>query len=156
VVVGAHPTGAVASCNRQPAESDVVHDHIRPGQHQIVAITRIGLRIRGRHVQHLGTTESGETVGGSSSISELSSGGSSTEMISDGCSYGNRKVFVERVSENLLPTTQAWRLGWPRLPVAAPGTRNRHVDLFCHLIPRQASVAQLQDLLCGGGMSGRT
>jgi hypothetical protein len=77
-------------------------------------------------------------------------------MISDGHAYANRKVLVERVGEHLLPTARAWRLGWPGLLVAAPGTGNRHVDLFRHVIPGQALVTQLQDLLGGGGMSGRS
>ena len=156
MVVGALPTGSVTSCNRQPSESDVVHDHIRLRQHQIVAIACIGVRIGARHVKHTGTTEGGETVGGSSCGSELSPGGGSTEMISDGCTDANRKVLVKGVGENLLPTAQAWGLWRPGPPVAAPGTGNRHIDLLCHLIPGQALVTKLQDLLCGGGMSGRT
>jgi hypothetical protein len=36
VVVGALLAGGVTSGNRQPPESDVVHDHIRLRQHQIV------------------------------------------------------------------------------------------------------------------------
>jgi hypothetical protein len=35
------------------------------------------------------------------------------------------------------------------LLVAAPGTGNRHVGLFCHLRPGQTSVTQLHDLLRG-------
>jgi hypothetical protein len=42
VVVLVLATGSVASGNRQPSESDIVHDHIRLRQHQIVAITCIG------------------------------------------------------------------------------------------------------------------
>jgi hypothetical protein len=34
VVVRALPTGSVASGDRQPSESDVVHDHIRLRQHR--------------------------------------------------------------------------------------------------------------------------
>ena len=107
-------------------------------------------------MEHAGTTEGGETVGGSSCGSQLSPGGRSAEMISDGCSDANRKVLVKGVGENLLPTAQAWGLWRPGPPVAAPGTGNRHIDLFCYLSPGQALVTQLQDLLCGGGMSGRT
>jgi hypothetical protein len=106
-------------------------------------------------MQHTDATESRETVGGSSSSGELSSGGGSTKMISDCRLDGNRKVLLKRVGVHLLLTAQVWRLGWPGSPVAAPGTGNRHVDLFRHLVPGQALVAQLQDLLCGGGMSGR-
>jgi hypothetical protein len=76
-------------------------------------------------------------------------------MISDGCSYANRNVLVQCVGEHLLPTTQTRNLS-RRPPVAAPRTGNRHVDPCGHLIPGQALVAQLKDLLCGGGMSGRT
>jgi hypothetical protein len=64
VVVRTLSTGSVTSCNRQPSEADVVHDHIWPDQHQILAITRIGVAIGTRHVQHAGTTEGGETMGG--------------------------------------------------------------------------------------------
>jgi hypothetical protein len=42
-------------------------------------------------------------VGCSSRSGELSSGGSSTEMISDGCPDANRTVLVKGVGENLLP-----------------------------------------------------
>ena len=52
------------------------------------------IRVGARHVKHAGTTESGETLGGSSCRDELSSGGGSTKMISDGCPYANRKVLV--------------------------------------------------------------
>jgi hypothetical protein len=51
---------------------------------------------------------------------------------------------------------EAAQLGRFGLPVAAPGTGNSHIDLFCHLIPGQALVTQLQNLICGGGMSRRT
>jgi hypothetical protein len=106
-------------------------------------------------VQDTGTTLGGESVGGSSCGGQLSPGGRSTEMISDGCSYANRKVLIEGVGENLLPTAQAWGLWRPAPPVAAPGTGNRHIDLLGHLIPVQALVTQLKDPLCGGGVSQR-
>ena len=95
-------------------------------------------------------------MGGSSGSSELSPGGGSTEMISNGRSDANRKVLIKGVGENLLPTAQAWGLWRPGPPVAAPGTGNRHIDLLGHLSPGQALVTQLQDLLCGGGMSRST
>jgi hypothetical protein len=38
------------------------------------------------------------------------------------------------------------------LLVAAPGAGFGHIDLFCHLIPSQTLVTQLQNLLCGGQM----
>jgi hypothetical protein len=60
VVVGALPAGRVASCNPQPTESGVVDDHIRLPQHQILAITYIGVCLV-RHVEHAGTTEGGES-----------------------------------------------------------------------------------------------
>jgi hypothetical protein len=78
VVVGARPTGSVTSFHRQPSESDVVHDHIRLRQHQIVAIACIAVRIRARYVKHTGTVQRGETVGGSPGSSELRPGGART------------------------------------------------------------------------------
>jgi hypothetical protein len=115
---------------RQPSESDVVHDHVRLRQHQIVTITYIGVRLGARHVKHTGTTKSGETVGGSSCGGELSSRGGAAEMISDGCTYTNCKVLIKGVGENLLPPAQSWGLWRPRPPVAAPGTGDRHIDLL--------------------------
>jgi hypothetical protein len=111
VVVRALPTGSVTSRNREPSESRVIHDHIRPCQHQISAITCIGVRIGARHVKHAGTTQGGETMGGSSGSSEFSRGRGPSEMISDGGSHTNRKILVKGVGENLLPTAQAWGLG---------------------------------------------
>ena len=90
--------------NRQPSDSDVVHDHIRLRQHQIAAITCIGLGILAGHVEHPGMVEGGETVGGSSCGGELSTGGGSTKVIGNGCSYANGKVSVEGVGEHLLPS----------------------------------------------------
>ena len=107
VVVRTLPTGSVTSCHSQPSESDVVHDHIRLRQHQIVAITYIGVRVGALHMKYTGTTESDETVGGSPGGGELSSGGGSTKMISDSCSYANRKVVVKRVGEYLLSSAQS-------------------------------------------------
>jgi hypothetical protein len=156
VVVRGFAPSSVVSCNPESSESDIVHDHVRPGQHQIAAITRSVIGIGAWYMEYAGPAEGRETVGCSSCRGELRSGGGSTKMISDGCPYANRKVLVQRVGKHLLPTAQAWRLGWPGLPVAAPGTGNRHIDLTCYLIPGQASVAQLQDLLCGGGMRWRT
>jgi hypothetical protein len=54
----------------------------------------------------LGTTQSGETVGGSSCGGELSPGRGTTEMINDRRPDANRKVLVKRFGENLLPTAQ--------------------------------------------------
>jgi|SRR5215211_5536329 len=153
MVVGALPTGGLTSSDSQPSQSDVVHDHVRLRQHQIGPITRIAIRILAGHMEHTGTTKSGEAVGCPSRGVELSSGGNSAEMISDGCPYANRKVLIKRVGENLLPTAQARTLWRPGSPVTAPSTGNRHINLFGHLIPGQALVAQLQDLLCGSGMS---
>ena len=62
--------------NRQPSDSDVVHDHIRLRQHQIGAIA----------------------------CSQFSSGGASSEMISGGGADANGKVSVEGVGEHLLPS----------------------------------------------------
>ena len=72
-------------------------------------------------------------------------------MISDGGTDTNGKVLVKCVGENLLPTAQAWGLWRPGPPVTAPDTGNRHIDLFCHLIPGQALVMQHPDLLGGSG-----
>jgi hypothetical protein len=77
-------------------------------------------------------------------------------MISDGCTYTNRKVLVKGVGENLLPTAQARGLWRPGLPVPTPGAGDSHVDLFFHLIPGQALIPELEDLSGGGEMSGRT
>jgi hypothetical protein len=76
--------------------SDVVHDHIRPGQHQIGAIAYIVVGIGVWHMEHAGTTQRGETVGGSSRSCELGSGGHSAEMINDGCSDADGKVWSTR------------------------------------------------------------
>jgi hypothetical protein len=107
VVVGALPTDSGTPCNRQPSESDVIHDHIRLRQHQISAIACMIVGVGTRHVIHTGPAEGGETVGGSSASSELSPGRGSTEMISHGCTDTNRKVLVKGVGEHLLPTAQA-------------------------------------------------
>ena len=55
-------------------------------------------------MKHAGTVGSDETVGGSSSSSQLSPGRRSTEMINDGCSDAYCKVLVKCVGENLLAT----------------------------------------------------
>jgi hypothetical protein len=125
VVVWVLPASRVTSCNPQPAESDVVHDHIRLRQYQVVAVACVDVRLA-RHVKHAGTTEGGETVGGSSCGSQLGPSWGLAEMISDGCSDANRKVLIKSVGEHLLPTAQAGRLWRPSPPVAAaPGTGNR-------------------------------
>jgi hypothetical protein len=64
-------TTSVAAGNCESSESDIVYDHIRLRQHQIVAITYIGVRVGALHMKYTGTTESGETVGGSSEIPGL-------------------------------------------------------------------------------------
>jgi len=51
---------------------------------QIVAVARIGIRIRAGHMQHAGTTQHDQALGYSSSSGESSTGGS-TERVSDGC-----------------------------------------------------------------------
>ena len=137
VVVRALATGRVTSCNPESSESDVVHDHIRLRQHQIVAITYIGVRLGARHMEHAGTTESSKAVGGPSGSSQLSPGGRSAEMISYGRTNANRKVLIKCLGENLLPTAHTWRFGWQRPLVAAPGTGNSHIDLLCYLGPGQ-------------------
>jgi hypothetical protein len=65
-------------------------------------------------------------------------------------------VLVKGVGEYPLPTAQAGGVGLLRPLVAAPCTRDRHIDLFCYLSPGHALVAQLHDLFGGGGMCGRT
>jgi hypothetical protein len=107
VVERALPTGSVIASNCQPSESDVVHDHIRLGQHQIVAVAYIGVHLA-RHVKHAGTTEGGETVGGSLCGGELSACRGPSEMISDCRSDTSGKVLVKGVGEHLLPTAQPW------------------------------------------------
>jgi hypothetical protein len=104
---------------------------------------------------HAGTTGGSETVRSSSGSGELGSVWRSAEMINDGCSDANRQVVVKGDGEHLLPTAQAWTLGWPCPPIAAPGTGDSHIDPFCHLIPGQTLITEVQDLLGGGGMSGR-
>ena len=103
-------------------------------------------------MEHAAEAQRGQAVGRSSCGSQLCPVGRSTEMISDRRPDTYRKVLVERVGENLLPTAQAWGLRWSCLPVAAPSAGNGHIDLTCHLIPGQPLVAQLPDLFCGGGM----
>ena len=76
-------------------------------------------------------------------------------MISGGCPDPDREVLMERVSEHLLPTAQAWGRRLMCSPVAAPRTGNSHPNLFCHLSPGQALVAKFHDLVGGGGMCGR-
>lgn len=122
---------------------------------QDMSIACIGVRIGTPHMKHVGPAQASETVGGSSRSSQLSPGGGSTEMISDGCPDPNRKVPVQGVSENLLPTAQSWRLCRPGFPVAAPCTRASHTYLFCDVGPAQVLVTKLQDLLCGGRMGRR-
>jgi hypothetical protein len=111
VVVRGLPTGNVASSNRQPTESDVVHDHIGLRQHQIFTVAGIVVRIGTRHVKHAGTIGRCKTMGCSPCRAELSPGWGSTEMIGNGCSDAYCKVLVKRVSENLLPTAQRGGFG---------------------------------------------
>jgi hypothetical protein len=131
VVVGTPPTGSLTSCHGQRSESDVVHDDIRLREHQIVAIACIVFAIGAGDVEYAGTTEGGETIGGSSGSSELSSSGDSTEMITDGRPHANRKVLVKRIGGNLLPTTQAWGFGRPCPPVPAPHAPERVIPTCC-------------------------
>jgi hypothetical protein len=99
---------SILAGNAESSESDVVDDHVRPRQHQTVAVGLHWLRIGARHIEHAATTQRDQTVGRSSRRSELRPGGRSTEMISDGCSYAYRKILVKRIGENLLPSAQAW------------------------------------------------
>jgi hypothetical protein len=45
-------------------------------------------------MEHVGTTDGGQTVGGSSCGGELSPGRGSAEMISDHCSDANCEILV--------------------------------------------------------------
>ena len=104
VVVGALATSGVTSCNPQPSEPGVVHDHIRLRQHQVAVIACIVAAISARHMEHAGTTEGGETVGSSACGSQLSPGGHSAEMISDSRSksdsrLGDRRTCAYAVDE---------------------------------------------------------
>jgi hypothetical protein len=154
VVVGTLSTGNVAPRDRQPSEPSVVHDHVRLRHHQIDPVACIAARIGARNVEHAGTTEGGEAVGSAASGGQLSTAGRSAEMISDGRSDADREMLVKRVGEHLLPAAESGRLRRPGPAVAAPCAGDRHADLLGHLIPGQALVTQLQDLLCGGWMSG--
>ena len=88
----------------------------------------------------------------SSCGNQLSPSGFSTEMISDGCTDANCKVQVKRVREHLLPAAQPLGALVVGPTVAARGTRNGHIDLFCHVTPGQALATQLHDLIGCGGM----
>src|SRR5687768_18571 len=112
----------------------------------MVAITCIVVAIGARHMDDTGTAEGGETVGGSSSGNHLSSSRRSTKMINHRCTDTNHKALIEGVGENLLPTAQTRGLWRPGPPVAAPGTRNRHIDPLCYLWPGQALVPKRQNL----------
>ena len=124
-------------------------------RHQIGSVARIVVAFGARHVQHLGTTDVGETVGGSSCGVELSPSRRSSEMISDGRSDTNSKVLVKGVGEHLLPTAQAWGRRLMCSPVATPRTRTSHTHLFCDFGPVQALGAKFHDLIGGGGMCRR-
>jgi hypothetical protein len=119
------------------------------------AIACIVVGIGAGHMEDAGTTLRGVTVGGSSRGVELSSAGGSSEMIGDGCTDANCKVLVESVSKDLLPSAQPRRLRRLSPSVAAPSAGDSHPYLFCHLIPGESLVAQLQDLLCGGAVCPR-
>jgi hypothetical protein len=68
--VGALPTGSIAAGNRQPSESNVVHDHVRLRQHQIGPIAGRVVAVGARHVEDAGTAQASETVGCSSGSGE--------------------------------------------------------------------------------------
>jgi hypothetical protein len=84
VVVRALPPGSVRASDRQPSDSDVVHDHIRLRQHQISAIASIGVSIGAWHVKHAGTVGRGKAVGCSSGSSQLSPSWGLTETARSG------------------------------------------------------------------------
>jgi hypothetical protein len=97
VIVRALPTGSLTSCDSQPPDSDIVHDHIWLHQHQVGAVAGTGVGIGTTHVQHTGTSLGREIMRGSSSSGELSPSGGSAEMVSYGYSNPNREVLVERI-----------------------------------------------------------
>jgi hypothetical protein len=66
---------------------------------------------------------------------------------SQGSRQGRRRALAA-----IGPSVEAWAAGPSG---AGPGAGNRHIDLFCHLIPRQALVTQLAHLLCRRGVSRR-
>jgi hypothetical protein len=68
-------------------------------------------RPRHRQLEHSGTTHRGEAVSRLVVRVGVQPGLGSAEMIRDGCAYANRKVLMKVVSENLLPTAQAWNFG---------------------------------------------
>jgi hypothetical protein len=107
-------------------------------------------------MQHTGTTESGETVGGSSGSGDFSSGGDSAERISDRRSNANGEVLVK--VRRRAPAANG--PGGVTLAAGPSGTGSKRRKPSYrpgrHLSPGQALVTQLQNLLCGGRMSGRT
>jgi hypothetical protein len=121
--------GGDTAGNRQPPEPDVAHDHIRLREHQIGAIACIGLRIRAGHMEQTGTVESGETVGGSSSSSELSPGGRSTKMITTAARTRWQDSGQVRRREPAAIGQIALAFG-SGLSVAAPCTRDSHPTCF--------------------------
>ena len=72
-------------------------------------------------------------------------------MISDGCSYANRKVLIKGVGEHLLPAAQAWRLWQPGPAVALQAPETVISTRSATSFPGQAVVTQLENPLCGGG-----
>jgi hypothetical protein len=51
MVVRALLAGSITSGHRQPSESNVVYDHVRLGQHQIIAVAYIGVHLGARHME---------------------------------------------------------------------------------------------------------
>jgi hypothetical protein len=51
MVVRALLAGSITSGHRQASESNVVHDHVRLGQHQIIAVAYIGVHLGARHME---------------------------------------------------------------------------------------------------------
>ena len=111
MVVHTPTTGPVVARNHSPSESDVVHDHIRPSQHEIVAI--VGVGIGALRIEHLRPAEGGETVGAVRRAAVSSARVGSAEMISVGCSAANGQVLIKRVGEDLSPSAESRGLWWP-------------------------------------------
>jgi len=79
-------------------------------------------------------------VGGLSSGGDLSTGWGSTKMISNSCSYANRKILIKTVGQYLLPTGPSATAS-AAVPLGSGScTGSRHVDPFGHLIPGQPLV----------------
>jgi hypothetical protein len=76
-------------------------------------------------------------------------------MINDGSPDPDREIVVKCIGKNLLPAARPRRLRRLSPLVTAPRAGNRHPYLLCHLIPSEALITQLRDLLCGSWVGRR-